>query len=401
MIVLKTLTLLLLILLPLGELLRFNVGNSIYIKPLDITAGLLALSFIIWLTYTKKIRGSFNWGLLLFPLVGLASLLVNSSWLQNTQLFVALLYLVRWVSYLSILFIIPFFEDTFKKKLFSLLLFDGLVVVFFGFLQYFFYSDIRSLVSIGWDDHMYRLFSTFYDPNFAGAFLVLYLFFASGFLYKAITSKDMKKLYIFGSIIGLTILAILLTFSRSALLMLFFGGSLLLILLKQKKIILGGIALIILYFIVVSPRFYIENTNLFRAASTGARLGSYNNAITIYQNSPILGVGFNTYRYAQQEYGFRKEVPKYPSNADAGVDNSFLFVLATTGIIGFAAFLIMWANILRNVVVYFRKRHDIWAAIFIASACGLFVNAFFINSLFFPAIVLWMWVFYSLVKIEK
>ncbi len=400
MILLKTLTILLLIILPIGEILRFNIGNSIYLKPLDIVAGLLAVTLLFWIIQKNK-QALFKSIFFLFPIVGGLSLLVNSIWLQRVELAVASLYLIRWVSYMSVLFVIPQFDEKFKQRLKQLLLFDGLLVVIVGYFQYFFYSDIRNLVSIGWDDHMYRLFSTFYDPNFAGSFLVLYAIFASGFLYQSIKNKNRKELYVYATVLALTLIAVLLTFSRSALLMLLFGGGVLLFFLKQKKIIFVGIAVLVLYFIIVSPRFYIENTNLFRVASTGARLESYGNAFTIYQNSPLLGIGFNAYRYAQQEYGFRKEHPKYPSNADAGVDNSFLFVLATTGIIGFTAFLTMWARILGDAMSKFRKKKDVFAAVFIASAFGLFINAFFINSLFFPAIILWMWIQYSLLSKEE
>lgn len=393
----KLLLLSLLILLPFGELLRFNIGNNIYVKPLDIAACLLTLWLCIWLLYTKKFTQVFKWQLLLFPLVGLVSLAINSFQLSANEFVASSLYLLRWIGYLGVLFAVLQTDAGFKEIAAKVLLADGIVVVVIGYLQYLFYSDIRHLVNIGWDDHMHRLFSTFYDPNFAGAFLVLFTFYISSFIYQSIKEKKRNKSLLLAILLFATLLAVLLTFSRSALLMLIFGGITLLVFFKQKKLILALIGLLAAYVIIVSPVFYIENTNLFRAASTGARLETYGNAFTIYRDHPILGIGFNAYRYVQQDYGFRKEQPKYPSNADSGVDNSLLFVLATTGIVGFAAFLLMWETLISNAVQHFKKNGNLYAGVFIASALGLFINSLFINSLFFPPLVLWMWMLFGII----
>jgi O-antigen ligase len=397
----KSLLILLLIILPFGELLRFNIGGNIYVKPLDIVACILTLWLTTWLLYKRNIQVLRFWPLGVFALAAFLSLAINSIWLEQNELITSSLYMVRWIGYLGVLIAVLIVGNNFKSKILNMLIIGGSAVVILGYLQYLFYSDIRHLVSIGWDDHMYRLFSTFYDPNFAGAFLVLFLLLIGGILYRSFAENNRKKSIMVGAIFSITLIAVLLTFSRSALIMLIIGGGIMLVLLQMKKLILALLAVIILYVIVISPNFYIENTNLFRAASTGARLETYGNAFTIYQDNPILGVGFNTYRYAQQDYGFRKEQPKYPSNADSGVDNSFLFVLATTGIVGFAAFLLMWGYMLKSALIHIREKGNIFAIVFFASTAGLFINAFFINSLFYPAIILWMWMLFGLVHREE
>lgn len=398
---LKILTILLLFLLPFGELLRFPVGNNIYVKPLDITAGLLAVYLFSYLLYKRKLKDIFQWRIWLFPVIGLVSLLMYSFQLQTNEFIASLLYLIRFIAYICILYAVLQFDPGFKKRIQQILLLDGLAIVLVGYTQYFFYSDIRHLVSIGWDDHMYRLFSTFYDPNFAGAILVLYFLFSGGLLYAAISTKSHKKSIFLSAIVVLTLGAILLTFSRSALIMLLVGSMSLLVLLRQKKIIFVLLGILALYIVLISPRFYVENTNLFRTASSGARLETYANAFAIYQDRPLLGVGFNAYRYAQQEYGFREENPKYPSNADSGVDNSFLFVLATTGIVGFSAYLLFWGTLISSAIAHIRQRKNILGKVFLASVIGLFINAFVINSLFFPAILLWMLVLFGLLHQEE
>lgn len=397
--VLKFLVILLLLILPFGEWLRFPIGNSINIKPLDITAGILAVWLLIYLFQKKQLKNALQWQLLLFPAAGLLSLVINSFWFVPNELLASALYLFRWVAYLGVLFVVLQLDVVFKRRLLQILFISGLSIVIIGYFQYFFYSDIRQLIYIGWDDHMHRLFAGFFDPNFAGAFLVLYLLFISGLLYKSISEKKKREYIVLSFVLLLTLVAILLTYSRSALVMLIVSGGVLLVFLKQKKLILALLAVLIIYIAIIAPQFHIENTNLLRTASAGARLETYNNAFTIYRDHPVLGVGFNTYRYVQQDYGFRAEKPKYPSNADSGVDNSFLFVLATTGIIGFAAFLLMWETLITNALSHFKK--NILAKVFVASAFGLFINALFINSLFFPALILWMWILFGLIHSEE
>lgn len=342
-----------------------------------------------------------QWRIWLFPSVGLLSLILNSFHLQTNEFIASLLYLIRLIAYIGIIFAVLQLDQRLKKKIEQLVFLDGLAIVLIGYFQYFFYSDIRHLIAIGWDEHMYRLFSAFYDPNFAGAILVLYLLFVAGLLYVSLTSKRRKESFFFSAVLLLTLGAIFLTFSRSALIMLVISSGTVLVLLNKKKLILGLFAILALYIIVISPRFYIENTNLFRTVSSEARLESYANAFAIYQDNPLFGVGFNAYRYAQHDYGFRNETPKYPSNADSGVDNSFLLVLATTGIIGFGAYLLFWGTLIANAIAHIRQKQSIRAKIFIASVVGLFINAFFINSLFFPAILLWVLVMFGLIHQEE
>lgn len=393
-----------LIVFPFGELLRFDLGNNIRLKPLDIVAGLLAFSWII-LLLTKRIKKpSFNWALICFPLIALVSLAVNSIWLSPQALLIASFYLVRWISYFSIIFIVHQFDDAFRRKILWFLVVDGLIIVLLGFVQYFFFSSLKPLYYLGWDDHMYRMFSVFLDPNYTGAFFVLYLLLVGGLLFKNITERKTNKptnlrLPIsLGIICLVTLIALFVTFSRSSLLMLIGGVSVFFVLIGRKKLIYVLFAVLLVFVLLISSKFDVENINLFRKASSNARLGNYQTASGIIQEYPVLGVGFNAYRYAKERENIRMGWANAPSHADAGVDNSFLFVLATTGVVGFVSYLFLWTYPLRRAFLYYNKKRSIFAVIFISSCVGLFIHAFFINSLFFPAIMLWMWLLYGLME---
>jgi len=77
---------------------------------------------------------------------------------------------------------------------------------------------------------MFRMFSVFLDPNYTGSFLVLYFLFIGDLIYKR---KKQHKYLI--AIFILTLIAIFLTFSRSALLMLIVGSSVYLFIIKRKN----------------------------------------------------------------------------------------------------------------------------------------------------------------------
>jgi O-antigen ligase len=395
--ILKLLVICSLLLFPFGELLRIDLKNHVTLKPLDIVVGITAVWWIIINIHNYKSTVKiFKKNYFLFPLVsfisvGFISLLINLTWLTSSQFFVSLLYLLRFISYALLVPIVSQFDKTFKKKIMYLLFFDGVLLLLFGFIQYFFYNSLKNLYYLGWDEHMHRVFSTFLDPNFAGAFFVLFFLFLAGAVYKHITKKEKKQAIIIGSILVVTLLAIFLTFSRSALLMLIVGAITFFFLIKRKKLVLFVLGALLLFGVIISPYFGDENMNLFRMNSTQARISNNLIAVEIIQQQPLLGVGFNAYRYAKQASGVAYDWTHLSSHADAGVDNSWLFVLATTGVVGFTLYLWVWGRILKRAFVANRKTIQIGAVVVIASSFAMFTNALFINSLFFAPLMLWMW----------
>jgi O-antigen ligase len=365
-----------------GEIIRFDFGNAIILKPVDVAVGLVTITYFTskFLGKQKIIQKYYLYPILFFAGLGLLSLLINSAKLSINQFFVSLMYLIRWTTYAGIFFVVNDFDKKFKEKIQNLLIVAGSLIIFFGYIQFFYYSTLRNLFYLGWDEHMYRMFSVFLDPNFAGAFFVLFFLFLINLFFK-------NKNILIGGISLFTLGAVFLTFSRSALIMLVMGVCTQLILLKKKKMIFILLAIVFIVLLITSRYFNIENINLFRAASTEARLETAKNALSIFAKNPLIGVGFNTYRYMQFKYGFRNEI-SISSHADASPDNSFLFVLATTGILGFSIFALLWYRILKRTLTV--------SPLFVASAFGILIDSFFINSLFYPFTMLWLWMVLAL-----
>jgi len=364
-----------LFLFPLGEVFRLDFGNGVIIKPIDVGVVFVVLLWlIIKNSHKQKIKQRYILiPVLLFFLTGLFSLLVGGSHLSLNEFLISFSYLFRWIVYAGIFFVIFDLDNNFKKTISKALIICGSLIVGLGYVQYFYYSNLRNLFYLGWDEHMYRMFSVFLDPNYAGSFFVLFFLFLICLFLK-------KKTFLIGLILTLTLGAIFLTFSRSSLIMLVAGSSMLFALMNKKMLIVMLLGIIFIFICMASAYFNIENVNLFRVVSSEARLETAGNALLIIKNNPLIGVGFNSYRYAQFRYGLRNRA-NAQSHADSAPDNSFLFVIATTGIVGFILYLFLWVRVFK-----------ISSVLAIASITGVFINSMFINSLFYPFIMLWLWI---------
>lgn len=388
-----------LIIFPFGELLRLSLGNAIVLKPLDFIVTCTAIVFAV-LVFFKRVKTSsfYVTPIALFSAIGFLSLLLNSYWLEFPELITSFLYLIRWISYGFFLLLILILDKKKKIKIKGIALSIGAVILLIGFIQYLYYPSLKPYIGQGWDEHMHRLFSVFLDPNFAGSFFVLYLLFVAGELYRRrkLVSNNIlffkNKITILVCILCiLTLVAALLTFSRAALLMLFVSVGVFCVLVQKKKIFFGLLGVVLLFFVSISSQFYIENVNIFREASSKARIYNYITAIGIISDKPLFGVGFNTYRYAKSNMGIQSGWTGAPSHADAGVDNSFLFVWATTGIVGFTAYLWFWWKVVQHTLTIYKRNRSSQSIVVLSSIAGLFINALFINSLFFPACLLWIY----------
>jgi len=176
--------------------------------------------------------------------------------------------------------------------------------------------------------------------------------------------------------VGMMFATFSFTYSRSSYVAML--GSLLVLAWISKKwaSLLVGI-LIIGGLMIGLPNVGGEGTNLLRTQSIVQRLSSQSRAIEVWKSKPVLGVGFNAYpKYLQGNVRY-DYLPRHPS----APDNSYLFVLATTGVIGVVAFLYLGFRI--GLVI---KREKM----LVASLVAVGIHALFNNSVFFPWVMVWM-----------
>ncbi len=382
---------------PLAELGRFQFPNGIAFSVNEV---ILAVLIVFWgiykITKNKKVKKSI---ILkpssIFVCIAFFSLILNFFNLSLDKFLISFLYLLRWVSYLLLFFIVRDFDINYKKKIPYFMLFSGGMVVLGGYVQYFLYPSLRNLYYLGWDEHLYRMFSSFLDPNFLGSFLVLLLMLILGLLYKQFKVKNVYLGVILSAFGFVTLIAVYLTYSRGALIMLIVSLASFLFLIGKRKIIMVSILALILIIFFIPKSFKTEGTNFLRTASSEARISSVQIAFKIFQTSPVYGIGFNAYRYAQNKYGLDNN-GWMVTHSGAGTDNSFIFVLATTGIIGFASFIYLVISVF--MLAKKNLKNNFLSLVLFSSFAGLAVNSLFINSLFYVFILEWIWIVGGLIE---
>ena len=370
-----------LVLFPFGQLARLPLPfldlPEVNIYLTDIVLSFLLLFWLVWRFFInkKKYKPPFlTKPILLFSGLALISLLVNSFRFSGSEVLVSSLYLIRWIVYAGLYFILVDLKSEFKKALPYYLLIVGVFVALFGLIQYLIYPNLKFLESLGWDPHFYRVTSTFLDPGFAGLILALTLI-----LLTILSWKKQNKLW--WVLWPFLFVMLLLTYSRASWLAFLVGIGTFFIYKKAFKFLFLIIVFLGLSWFYI-PRPEGEGGKLERTYSVNARLENYKQGFFVFEKNRLLGVGFNTYRYIKRDYGLIKEEESWQTNhASAGVDSSFLFVLATTGILGFLSY--FW--------IYF-KSLKLKNILITVSLLTVVTHSFFLNSLFYPWIMAWLWI---------
>jgi O-antigen ligase len=218
--------------------------------------------------------------------------------------------------------------------------------------------------TLGWDDHYFRITSFLLDPGFAGIVLVLGL----------VIALQKRRLPL---ILGF-IMTILLTYSRASYLAAMAGcGYLLLRKIRvQNTVKILAIILLSLFFL---PRPAGEGVNLLRTRSISARALNYAQTFEIIETNPLFGIGFNNICFAKHKLD-----PGLKSvNSCSGADNSFLFVLATTGLVGGVIFIHEILKLVKGT------SHDEFGEIFKGSGVALLTHSFFSNTIFYISTMAW------------
>lgn len=350
----------LLAIFPFGQIFRF--GDVLF---LDIVVGFIAIFTLFTVKKYPKWYKYFTY----FLVFALFSWIVNLFLIKNLLLLKSFLYLVRLFTYS--LFPIFVFNNFKKDK--SLVINSALFVVFvvaiFGWLQYLLAPDLRLLKILNWDDHYYRLVGTFLDPGFTAIILVLGSILA---LY--------KKKYLAFTFLSFTVLY---TYSRAGYLALFV--SLFYYFLKTKKLkhfLFLFVWMLVIGYWLLPGRAGGEGVKLTRTSTISARLLNYQQSIEIFKNSPVIGVGYNNICAAKMD--------DINSHSCFGLDNSILYLLATTGIVG----LILFASWVLRVGGSFHTSYILLHT----SVLAVVISSFFANTLFYSHIMAWIGILVGLQK---
>jgi O-antigen ligase len=356
----------------LGQLGSFMPVPGITIYTHDAVLLLLFITACIVSLRRKKYIPLLVRPIVVFILVALASLLINVSKFGWSAVGISSLYLFRFSAYASLYYIVTQ-RYVPEKVLLRWLYYFGTGISILGLIQFVLYPQLQNLSYLGWDPHYYRLFSTLFDPNFAGIIIVLTIFLGIHQI-----SKDKNRWLTLLEVINA--IALFLTYSRSSWGACMLGICIWILWTKRWKV---GLCLAVSILILLSiPTPGGKTLRLLRTESTFSRISNWKETIQIIRKSPVIGYGFNTLRYVHKDQSmYVTDAPL--SRAASGVDNSFLFVFATTGIVGFITFLWIIGKTLKNNV----------SVLYVCILSALGFHSLFTNSLFYPWVMIWFWIF--------
>lgn len=374
-----------------GELYRFHG-----VLLLDLWVPIFVASAFVWAAFKGKrfkLTDTFI-PATLFVGIGFSSLLINSTEMSQGEFMEAAFYGVRWASYFLLSVLVSWESEASKKEILGQFVVFSVALAVLGFIQLQVVPDFAAYEELGWDPHQGRLLSTWFDPNLLGGFLA----FASCIVVALFLEKKKnttRSLLLFS--LGLLLLAVALTLSRSAYLGLAAGFLLIALLRSWKLLLIMGAAALLLFFI--SPEIQsrvkdlggsiesvFEESYTLPDASARLRFGSWEAAWELFVQKPLLGHGYNAYSYASLNSGTIKDTEVHSAS---GSDSSLLTILATTGLLGFFPFLSIYIILF---IQAWRARKTALGLGFLGGLATLFVHSIFVNSLLFPLLMAPFWI---------
>lgn len=368
--ILKYLVYIYLILFPFGQLpgiLFQNIFNfPIQVQGIDIVL-MLILGFRL-ISYPRLGKFSIVQTYLNFSKYIFLSILFSII-LFSTHYPTGFLYALRLFGYLYFLDtgLMLFKEKYITRQIVNSLTFGAIVIAILGWIQYIWFADLRFLKEFGWDDHYYRLVSTMLDPTFTGILLV----FGS---ILAFFQKRYKTLLFL-------ILSLGFTYSRSSFLALIFAFGFIFIKKNVKKQFVVFALSLFALFIVLLPRPGGEGVKLERLHSIYLKADNLRESINIFSYSPVFGIGYNNICFIKKTF---LNVDPYQSHSCSGLDNSFLVILVTTGMLGSILFVSSLYTLIKTT------NNDKYGQILFSTLVALGVHSLFSNTIFYSWTMGWV-----------
>ena len=330
---------------------------------------------------------------------GSALLAIPRFGLTPGQAVFSLAYLARWCVYFSLYVAVSNFvrhEDV--HRVWGALQRCVLAFAAFGIVQAALLPDFAQIVYpdsatyLDWDPQGHRLVSTFLDPNFAGAFIVLALLVLLGQVAFGVRVAPWKLV--------LLVAATLLTLSRSSVLALVVGSMIIALVRGNSRRLarLGALVAMLLLPALPSVLAYAATYNKLQFDESAlTRVITWTRAIQVLGDHPIIGVGFNTFGFVQ-EVVYRQKI--WGTSA-FGLDGGLLFIAVMTGLVGVSFYVAMVGSVIARARRVWRDPR--WSAAdrglclgVAAGSVALLVHSIFLNSLLYPFLMETEWVLWGL-----
>lgn len=329
------LILLLFLLIPFGYLARVPINGQVAFFLIEPVFALLTL--LLFILFKKKqslLHDRYIQVSAAFVVYSIFSLMINSWNYVFYSTSVGFLYLAR-ITPILLFTPVAFsvIKNNFMKRKKALMIsavVSAHLVIFVSLVQYFLYPELRNIMYLGWDPHLYRMLGLYFDPPIAGAVYVLFALF----FYLSGQFKHMYFKYVLPCIF---LLMMLLTYSRIT----YIAAALIVfsLLLSEKRYrILAGIAVLFVVVLFLLPRQFGEGVNLLRTKTIEARAEDYEEGWKVFTSSPIFGTGYGRLRYYREQTTKVGDKGLVESHAGASFHSSYMTLLASIGVIGFILF---------------------------------------------------------------
>lgn len=385
-----------------GNSLTFNFGERI---PIKISEIIICISLFILIIINKREFWKFaklskiTKFVFCFLFIGTFSLIFNGilNHYELKKIIYGLFYSVRILFFCfsaSVFINICTNYNIESKKIIDFVLNCFLVVIVIGLFQFVFFPDalkwykLFQRIGVHWqnaDPHIKRFLSTYFDPNYLAACLIIPATFTLHNWLKRGIKIDLIKFIVFS-------VAIVLTVSRSGLLGLVISSGIVLgmYFFKQKdEKIKKRIIFIVLFVFIAAVLMLLSNERLINRIlnsmndkSTFLRFESWNRAFNIIKENFILGIGYNA-------LGFFKSHNIINSATSFGIDSSLLFIFVTTGIVGFVYFIFKFIKFLL-IIIYSKNENSypIFAILISSIVICNFNNLLFYILWLFPILII-------------
>jgi O-antigen ligase len=321
--------------------------------------------------------------------------------LTALELVVSLAYLARWVVYLGIyIFVINAVRADDVMSLWHTLERMMLVFAAFGIIQSIFIPHFAQVIYpesrlwVDWDEQGHRLVSTVLEPNIAGAMILMVFLVQLAQLAGGERVAFWKPFVLLGALVA--------TLSRSSFVGLFVGGIVILSIRGVSRRMVRFGALVLLVIVGTLPKL-IEWVQLYSKltidASALSRVANWLRVLRIFSDSPVIGVGFNTFGYVQELYGYTRT-----GLASNSADGGLLFIAVMTGVVGLTLYLTMLSTILRRCRRVWRDTamRPEFRALAVGTAAAtvaMCVQSLFVNAILTVFVMEPFWILWGLVSV--
>lgn len=359
-----------------GQLIKVPIGTGSGATLIDVVTIFLCLFGLFQIKFKFTKPSLFIIGGLVFSFVAVLSLIFSPLTLVPKEYLSSFLYTIRFSSYIILSWLLLSKAlPSLRQNINLILLCSGSFLAIIGLIQFIILPDLRFLSQFGWDPHFYRTVSSFLDPNFLGGYLVLTLLLI---FQNDLSLKNTQK----NILLGLVYLTLMTTFSRSSYLMFLISFFALAFFKRSYK--LAILTIVCFIGLLIFFQVYIKGVNqvtpLDRNQTASYRFTTWQQGIELFSKNPILGVGFNAYNFALKQYKLGDE--QFISGHGATTnDSSLVYVASTTGVLGLMAFLMF----IGSFILDWKKKPILSVAIL-----GLLGHSIFVNSLFYPFILIWI-----------